>query len=230
MSQNPAPRRQVSCSSKDKVPPSEPVMEDEAEETQGFRLSWVQEYEVDLSDVLASINEINLGYQRQVVGVTITEYYNRKSLPNFPYCLSLNRTCEEPPYPRCIQRAIPWRRIMSCMEPALRPDYYLTNNPEAAREGYSNVTWRIGNICVQVVAATNARLIGIDPAGSNVTATFKSPSYQQLADDDLLQLRIIGHKNLCVLGLLLLLKYLEHAWTTTYHRFVGEEHQSEPVN
>ena len=205
-------------------------MEEQPDEDQGFRLSWAQEYEVDLSDTLASIDEINIGFQRQVVGVTITEYYNRKSLPNFPICLSLNRACEEPPYPRCIQRAIPWRRIMSCIEPALRPDYYLTNNPEAKREGYSNVTWRIGNICVQVVAATNARLISIDPAGPNVTPTFKSPPYQQLADDDLLQLRIIGHKNLCVLGLLLLLKYLDHAWTTTYHLFVGEEHYSETVN
>ena len=78
MSQNPAPGRQVSCSSKDPVRPSEPVMEEQTDEDQGFRLSWAQEYEVDLSDTLASIDEINIGFQRQVVGVTITEYYNRK--------------------------------------------------------------------------------------------------------------------------------------------------------
>jgi hypothetical protein len=116
------------------------------------------------------------------------------------------------------------------LEPELSPDYYLKNHPEAAQEGYSNVTWRIGNICVQVVGVTNARLIGIDPAGPNSTALFKSPAYQHLKDDELLQLRVIGHKNLCVLGLLLLLKYLEHAWTTTYCLFEGEEHYSETVN
>ena len=66
----------------------------------GFRLSWAQEHEVDLSTVLASIQEINAGHEQRLIGVTITSYYNRASLPTFPESLVLNRTHEEPPYPR----------------------------------------------------------------------------------------------------------------------------------
>ena len=172
---------------------------------------------------MATSAEFNLGFQREVVGVTITEYYNCRTSANFPSCLALNRAYEEPPYPRCIQRAITWRRIISCMAPDLRPDYFLTNHSEASEEGYSNVTWRIGNLCIQIVAVTNAKLLSIDPAGPVFSSQFKSASYQPLKDDDLLQLRVIGHKNLCVLGLLLFNKYLEHAWSSTYHRFLDTE-------
>ena len=140
-------------------------MDDLSTEDQGFRLSWAQEQEVDISNVLATRTEFNLGYQRKIVGVTVTEYYNRPSLVTFPVSLSLNRSTEEPPYPRCMQRAVTWRRIMSCMSPETRPDYFLTNREEALEEGYSNVTWKIGNLCVQVVAVTNAKLVSVNPCG-----------------------------------------------------------------
>jgi hypothetical protein len=185
-----------------------------------------QEQEVDLSEILATREEFNLGYQRRVVGVTITEYYNRPSLVTFPSSLSLNRSTEEPPYPRCMHRAVTWRRIMSCIAPETRPDYFLTNREEALEEGYSNVTWKIGNLCVQVVAVTNAKLLSVHPTGPE----FISAAYQPLNADDLLQLRVIGHKNLCILGLLLFVKYLDHAWNLTYHQFMGPEHSLQSSN
>ncbi len=132
--------QQASCSSKDRASATEHATNDPSTDSPGFRLSWAQENEVDLSTILATLDELNQGYQRRVIGVTVTSYYNRSSLPTFPGSLSLNRTNEEPPYPRCIQRSITWRRIMSCLEPELRPDYFLTNRPEALIEGYSNVT------------------------------------------------------------------------------------------
>ena len=46
-------------------------------------------------------------------------------------------------------------------------------------------------------------------------------SYYTIDQVDLLQLRVLGHKNLCILGLLLLLRYLEHAWIVTYSQFMG---------
>ena len=209
--------RQVSCSSRDPAIPSDPDMEDQANVNQGFRLSWATEQEVDLSDILATRDEINAGYHRRIVGVTVTEYYNRTALVTFPGSLTLNRSTEEPPYPRCMQRAVTWRRIMSCMAPEDRPDYFLTNREEALEEGYSNVTWKIGNLCVQVVAVTNAKSLSVQPNDQ----IFISAEYKPLSEDDLLQLRVIGHKNLCVLGLLLFLKYLDHAWNLTYHQFMG---------
>ena len=80
---------------------SEPAMDDPSNENQGFRLSWAEDDEVNLSDILLSIEEINLGTHAQSIGVTITQYYNRNTLVTFPASLSLNRTQEEPPYPRC---------------------------------------------------------------------------------------------------------------------------------
>ena len=178
---------------------SEPAMDDPSTENQGFRLSWAEDDEVDLSTILLSINEINLGVQS--ISVTVTQYYNKKNLIAFPASLNLNRMQEEPPYPRCIQRAVTWRRIMSCLPPQQRPDYFIFNREEARDEGYSNVTWRIGNLCVQVVASANAKLTNLIGGTLN-----------KIKADDLLQLRVIGHKNLCVLGLwyrpwLLLTKY-----------------------
>ena len=107
-----AQSQQVSCSLSDKARPTEHATDDPSTDDQGFRLSWAQEQEVDLSEILATREEFNMGYQRRVVGVTITEYYNRPSLVTFPVSLSLNRSTEEPPYPRCMQRAVTWRRIM----------------------------------------------------------------------------------------------------------------------
>jgi hypothetical protein len=198
---------------------SEPAMDDPSTENQGFRLSWAEDDEVDLSNILLSIEEINLGIQGQAVGVTVTQYYNRKNLITFPLSLNLNRAQEEPPYPRCIQRAVTWRRIMSCMAPQQRPDYYLFNREEARDEGYSNVTWKIGNLCVQVVASANAKLTNLIGGTLN-----------HMKAEDLLQLRIIGHKNLCILGLLLLLRYLEHAWERTYQHFMSQEHGPQITN
>ena len=129
-----AQSQQVSCSSSDRARPTEHDTDDPSTDEQGFRLSWAQEQEVDLSEILATREEFNLGYQRRVVGVTITEYYNRPSLVTFPSSLSLNRSTEEPP--RCMHRAVTWRRIMSCMAPETRPDYFLTNRVEALEEGY----------------------------------------------------------------------------------------------
>ena len=60
------------------------------------------------------------------------------------------------------------------------PDYILTNNKEAIEEGYSNVTWKIGNLCVQIVAVTNTKLLSVDPAGPVFATRFKSVSYQPL--------------------------------------------------
>ena len=66
---------------------------------------------------------------------------------------------------------------------------------------------------MQVVASANAKLTNLIGGTLNY-----------MKADDLLQLRVIGHKNLRVLGLLLLLRYLEHAWERTYQHFMGPEH------
>jgi len=56
---------------------SEPAMDDPSTENQGFRLSWAEDDEVDLSHILLSIEEINLGIQGQLVSqspsITIAE-------------------------------------------------------------------------------------------------------------------------------------------------------------
>ena len=70
------------------------------------------------------------------------------------------------------------------------------------------------------MASANAKLLNVKPTGPD----FVSDGYHPLKDDELVQLRVIGHKNLCVLGLLLFLKYLQHAWEFTYHEFMGPEH------
>ena len=79
---------------------SEPAMDDPSNENQGFRLSWTKDDEVNLSDILLSIEEINLGTHSnqwclrylliQGLGVTVTQYYNRNTLVTFPASLNLN--------------------------------------------------------------------------------------------------------------------------------------------
>ena len=47
----------------------------------------------------------------------------------------MNRSTEEPPYPSCSQRGLTWRRVLSCLPPARRPDYFLNNKPKAEEYG-----------------------------------------------------------------------------------------------
>ena len=70
--------QQVSCSSKDRARATEHATDDPSNDSPGFRLGWAQENEVDLSSILATLEELNEGYQKRVIGVTLTAYYNRQ--------------------------------------------------------------------------------------------------------------------------------------------------------
>ena len=56
----------------------------------------------------------------------------------FPSNLHLNNRGEEPPRVYMSSRGNVWRRIMSCMDESMRPNYYLLNRLNAADFNYTN--------------------------------------------------------------------------------------------
>ncbi len=108
---------------------------------------------MDTSHLMIGDQEVNLKYNAQNIPAVVKDYYYRQSLPSFPDSLVLNRTQEEPPYPRCRSRGITWRRVLSVMNLRDRPDWYRKHNPQ--HSSYNWESWRLGNLCVQVVSSAN---------------------------------------------------------------------------
>ena len=52
-----------------------------------------------------------------------------------------------------------WRRVMSCMDESTRSNYYLLNRLIAVDYNYSNLSYRIGNICIHVLAVSNFEVV-----------------------------------------------------------------------
>lgn len=156
---------------------------------------------MDTSHLMIGDHEVNLQFNAQNIPAVVKDYYYRQSLPSFPDSLVLNRTQEEPPYPRCRSRGITWRRVLSVMNRRDRPDWYRKHNPQ--HSSYNWESWRLGNLCVQVVSSANFIF--------NDYAIF--PSLDQERKE---YARILSTKNLCIMALLLLYIYLEQAWDTTY--------------
>ena len=162
---------------------------------------WRADCGIDTSRITITTEEVNLQYAAQNIPTVVRDYYFRQSLPSFPACLVLNRAQEEPPYPRCRSRGVTWLRILSCMNRQDRPDWYRKQNPQ--HSSYNWESWRLGNLCIQVMSCAN----------------YIFNDYAMFADLDkerMVFARILATKNLCIMALLLLYRYLDEAWATTY--------------
>ena len=73
----------------------------------------------------------------------------------FPSNLHLNNKGEEPPRLSMSSRGKVWRRVMSCQDEISRANYYLSNRLNAFNYNYSNLSYRLGNICVHVLAVSD---------------------------------------------------------------------------
>ena len=162
---------------------------------------WRADCGIDTSRIMVTAEEVNLQYAAQKIPTVVKDYYFRQSLPSFPACLVLNRAQEEPPYPRCRFRGVTWRRILSCMNRQDRPDWYRKQNPQ--HSGYSWESWRLGNLCIQVLSCANYNF--------NDYSIFASLDKERMGFA-----KILSTKNLCIMALLLLYLYLDEAWATTY--------------
>ena len=120
----------------------------------------------------------------------------------------MNRSTEEPPYPSCSQRGITWRRVLSCLPPANRPDYFLKHKSDAEDHGYTNESYKLGNLFVQIVDSANFLF-----EQQLTFCNFSPVEYTRL--------RFVAHKKLCILGLLLFQTYLREAWNSTYSEFAN---------
>ena len=84
-----------------------------------------------------------------------------------------------------------------------RSNYYLLNRLNAVDYNYSNLSYRLGNICLHILASSN----------------FDFPEvfeWAVLKDKVLLNARVLARANLCVLGLILAFIYLHEVWESTY--------------
>jgi hypothetical protein len=89
------------------------------------------------------------------------------------------------------------------MDESTRPNYYLLNRLNAADFNYTNLSYQVGNLCVQVLAVSN----------------FNFPEVVDWAiikQKTLLNARVLARANLCVLGLILAFIYLHDVWESTY--------------
>ena len=195
-------------------------MEDNQSDSQrdGIQLFWAEDSFVEgLEDMLLSTHEIQKAINQGDLTQTLLDYFNKQSITSFPISLTLNRSTEEPPYPSCSQRGITWRRVLSCLPPASRPDYYLKQKPDAEDYGYSNESYKLGNLCVQIVGAANY----VFP---------QQLDFVNFSPKDYTKLRTVAHKNLCILGLLLFQAYLREAWNQTYSDFANPQYDEDVVN
>ena len=73
----------------------------------------------------------------------------------FPSNLHLNNKGEEPPRLYMSSRGTVWRRVLSCMDESTRANYHLSNRVNELDYNYSNLSYRLGNICVHVLAVSD---------------------------------------------------------------------------
>ena len=78
---------------------------------------------------------------------------------------------------------------MSCLPERDRPDYYYENRENAMENAYNNHSYKLGNICVHVLTA-------------DVDYQF-FPQCPKVADQLILEARVLAKADLAVLGLIL---------------------------
>jgi len=155
---------------------------------------------VDTCRAIATSLEINDAVSQSIIRVV--ERQSRL----FPSNLHLNNKGDEPPRLFMSSRGIVWRRVMSCIEEHHRSTYYLLNRLNAVDFNYTNLSYRMGNLCIHVLAAANY----VFP---EVT------EWAVLKDKVLLNARVLARANLCVLGLVLAFIHLHEVWDSTYRNF-----------
>ena len=83
-------------------------------------------------------------------------FYESLIIRLFSSNLHLNNKGEEPRL-YMSNRVKVWRRVMSWIDESTRSNYYLLNLLNAMDYNYSNLSDRIGNICIHVLAVSNFR-------------------------------------------------------------------------